>query len=348
MPFRLLMAISFLAAAAAAWIPAGPLNGQPVQGRSASCDPTDFTGRVSLLHSSSAQLTPQMIQDLGDAYCHAPEIFRHRLDGIDFIFVDATACRGGKLDQCDAGAGDQAAVQSWGQRDAWGYTEIGIPAGLWPPNQNAEPYDKYEAEMLNYLVGWSDHDSPLGFAPPAGSVATTPWMTVLAALAHEAGHVVWFEVNARGGYGRAYDFKRLNDCSFFLGWRDQDPKALSRADRWRPFGDRSTEAGNEHANPPTFSADYAGATTDALRAALLAQLFASGQPWASYLGANAPDEDFVETYKFAILVDAGLASMPITLQFADGTSSASDIAADFLAGRKQDLASKVKCLRRWI
>src|SRR5260221_14153770 len=151
--------------------------------------------------------------------------------------------------------------------------------------------------------------SGVTFTPLPGSPTSTPWMTVLAMLAHEVGHVRWFEANARSGYGTDFDFKRLNDCLFFLGWQNQTAKSLAPRGRWRSFGDTRNVNVNDHQNFPTLD-DFANATNNQDRNSLLNSLLSNTQPWVSYFGANAPDEDFVETYKFSVLIDAGLASLP--------------------------------------
>src|SRR4029077_19434132 len=103
-----------------------------------------------------------------------------------------------------------------GQRQDCGYTQIGIPASFWPQGQHAGRYASYEADVLNALMKWQSISSNV--TAPAGVPGSPPersWMTVMAALAHEVGHVRWYEMNVRKGHGQQYDFKRLNNCTFF-------------------------------------------------------------------------------------------------------------------------------------
>jgi hypothetical protein len=319
----------------------------------AACDPSSFTNRVKVLvpsGSSAEQPTTQMIQDLGDAYCNASPVFRYQLDTVDFIFIDATICANGNFAQCGNQNGARANSVAWGMRAKGGYTQIGIPASLWPPQQNAVAYVNYEADVLNNLMGWVS--SSATFATSSSNPTSTPWMTVLAALAHELGHVRWFEVNARAGWGNKYDFTRLNNsaCAFFAGWQNNQNMYLSRKDRWRHFGDNSNEKQNDHAAAPMLigQGSFSQANTDQLKGPLLNSLFASGQPWVSYLGANAPDEDFVETYKFAVLIAAnpGLTTMQVTIPFGNGTSSTQqDVPSDYVNQQKVSLAAKINCLK---
>lgn len=325
----------------------------PPQARPHACTPSDFTGRVQLLHAASGQQLSDfrlIVEDLREAYCNASDLFRYQLDSVDFVFVDATGCPDGAqghgdMTRCNAVSGDQSQNASWGMRGERGYTQIGIPAGLWPQNKHAINYTDYEAAVVNRLVGpWTNANNKVSFSVSGGNPAGTPWMTVLAVLAHELGHIRWAEVNIRGGFGQPYDFSRLNACSFFASWQFHEDLKLQPKNRWRRFGERTNELDNEHLNPPKFNFDYQDATTDQLRGKLLLDLYATGQPWASYLGANAPDEDYVETYKMDVLAGAGLTTMPMTIPTAPGTTP--DIPGDLASGSKTALPDKMSCLRK--
>src|SRR5947207_7000480 len=271
MLIRLAIVISLLTVACVPVAPVGPVAG----GRTRlACVPTEFTNRILVLPQSAQSQLQQpaaaaILTDLGNAYCNASEIFQHRLDNIDFVFLDATQC-GGNLSQCQPLNGAQAAQVGWGKRGRARYTEICIAAGLWPWSQGvaqpAEAYANYETDVLTSLMPFSA--SQPTFSALAGNPANTSWMTVLAAIAHEVGHVRWFEANARSGFKLPYDFKRLTDCAFFLGWLNQTDKSLSPPNRWRGFGNPANENSNYHANPPTFANDYRNATTDQLRGIL--------------------------------------------------------------------------------
>ena len=333
--------------ALACMLVAGPASAQSrsrARTQLADCPRSDFTNRIILLKAAAGQsLSSQMVQDLGDAYCNSSDIFRYQLDSVDFVFIDASVCPGGNLNRCNTVPGDQAQGKAWGMRAQGGYTQIGIPANLWSPGQNALKYTDFEAAVVNHLVGWSSTASNVSFN--IGYPANTSWMTVLAVLAHELGHVRWAEVNIRAGFGQAYDFKRLNACSFFAGWQLNDDKDLEPKNRWRFFAAKENEkTGNDHANSPKFNPDYNNATTDAARGQLLNALLAASQPWASYLAANAPDEDYVEAYELDVLADAGLTTMPMTIPSAPGTMP--DVPSDLASGNKTMLSAKINCLRK--
>jgi len=135
----------------------------------------------------------------------------------------------------------------------------------------------------------------------------------------------------------------LNGCNFFVGWTSHDDKALEPKNRWRGFGDVANADNNDHTNSPKLS-EFQSAANDQRRGQLLHDLYAAGQPWPSYLGANAPDEDYVESYKLDVLVSAGLSTMPMTIPTVGGM--APDIPGDLVTGGKNALSDKLKCLRK--
>jgi hypothetical protein len=315
-----------------------------------------FAGRVvGTSPAMRKQAVPTQMQiDLGNAYCNAPTAFQQRLDRINYVFIDAKDCTNQDITTCGNLMPNGGLEQntSWGERGAGGTTQIGISAGLWS-NGSPESYAIYESDILNSLVQWNSRSSDLTFSPPAGSPATNSWMTVLAALAHEVGHVRWYEINAPYGYGGAYDFTTLTGCNFFAGWNettDHDPKVggagyLEPPSRWRTFGSIANVEPNDHKNPPLLTDFFPPAPrrqpSDRQKAELLARLLANNQPWPTFFGADVPDEDFVETYKFTVLYDAGLTSLPLTIPAA---SASVDIPAAYASGNKPSLAAKVACI----
>ena len=322
--------------------------------RVATCDGSSFVNRIYVLPTAVAKpLSQPQQKDLSDAYCNASVTFRRLLDNVDFVFVDATNCSTtGDPATCAGISGGQALGASCGQRNQWGYTQSGIPASLWAMGQSAIKYPAYESYILDKLVPWTDSGDYLKYGSPSDpNNANTYWMTILAALAHEVGHVRWYEATVRAGWGQPYDFKRLTDCKFFSGWQynTTNPSAIKKLQpkgRWRTFGGTTNESTNSHVLPPDWTQFQPGVNDDATLNDLLAQLLAGNQPWASFFASEAPDEDFVETFKFVALIDAGLTSLPLTIPTSKGQQNI-DIPATYLAGNNTYLTNKVQCIRRW-
>ena len=155
----------------------------------------------------------------------------------------------------------------------------------------------------------------------------TPQMAVLAALAHETGHVYWYDafVKNRGGHA---DLNRFCSGNFYTpgSWShniDAPPG------RWIEFGDRSD---NQSYNP-----DYVSMLASALRmsnfpqaATILYQIY-QNQDLADALAAFSPDEDFVEAYQWAVLLKANPPLSSLAIQIPG--SPAYDIAAGNLANQ---------------
>jgi len=122
-------------------------------------------------------------------------------------------------------------------------------------------------------------------------------MSVLAVLAHEFGHVYWFDafVTPAGG-----SFANSSFCGgiFYPGgnWgKIQVGVPNSGGHRFVFFGDTLSYPGSYVPGlPNTLHSIY------------------SGGNWASALAAFSPDEDFVETFELRVLLKAGLTGLQIS------------------------------------
>lgn len=292
---------------------------------------------------------------LNSAFQLAPPTFQARLCKLNSIFVNGNQCD--DFASCMAG--------SWGYRaSSDGTTHIAITAGLWgscPEGTQANPYPYhcFESDLLAALLNNLAWSSSGGVPPPryaANPDADTTAMTILAALAHEVGHVRWYELMNPGNPGRDYNPNLFCGGTFFVNsW--QTPVRMLPP-KWRAFGD--WDKNNIHANLPLIATlvreirnkDWGNAMGD------LDLLYHSRQPWVSFFGALSPDEDFVETYKLYVLTNAqtgaaqpGLTNLSIT--FIPGNSE--DIPSDYgrpdpnnfgvpTITKKSVLTSKASCI----
>jgi hypothetical protein len=284
--------------------------------------------------------------DLKQAFANAPQFFKNFLCGLNGVYIDSSQCTGKDPRKC---GGPAYFDRAWGFRSRHqtdlGFRYIAISATLWQNGASAPPLTIYE----NWLMQ--------SFLPSGNSISVssanpnTSWMTVLAALAHEAGHVTWAET-VIPTVGNAYNFDPLISCAagdFFIGWDyGNNPNKLRPKNRWRPFKNQENGAGSitQHKNPPSL-ADLAGLAT--VNSAIY-QLYQSNQPWASLFAAHTPDEDFVESYAMAVLTgynnssqtfDGPLTSLPINIP---QISVAPDVAKDLVGGNKAALLNKLKCI----
>ena len=74
----------------------------------------------------------------------------------------------------------------------------------------------------------------------------TSWMTILAALAHEFGHVQWAVSTIRNPGDMGSNFTNLHQCAsgdFFEFWDYSNEAQLQPPGRWRGFSNRDTGNG---------------------------------------------------------------------------------------------------------
>lgn len=286
-----------------------------------------------------------ILSDLGMAFCIAPPFLQQDLLSLSAIYInpcaDASSCGTANPVVCDpnnCNLPDQQIIDtSWGfrerpQQSASGGRYIATSAGLWSGGNHAPDLDRFETRMLSQLLKWSGPQYQ-----PSASTQGRPELTVLAVLAHETGHVRWYDVNARVP-GQGYDPNGLCNRGFFVvSWQGN----VNAPPRWRHFGDR--EGRHKTGDVQTRDIDNAIASNDLTTAGkLLDRMYAANDPWASFFSAISPDEDFIETYKFFALMQANpnLRSLPIQIP----NESPQDVPNAYLGNLKQDLSTKTRCI----
>ena len=336
------------------------------------------------------RLSDKITQDLSDAFANAPPIVQDHLCLLTGVFITAAGCPvdpktgWGNVNDCSPYTG-AIFGNSWGFRSRHhgidiGNTYIAISALLWYRGKDfsAEDFSVYENYILQHFAkitgnpAWSNPLNPLTplNLPSIGSAdPDLPWVTVLASLAHELGHVRFAVTTVPQGADSDFNVDALEHCgtdiapsNFFVGWSYEQKKRnrqLAPHHRWRHFvrtradrGSDDNEKVIDHRFPPLLD-DFENSANDPNQ--LLYNLYAPDndqikQPWASFFGAQTPDEDFVETYKLYALLGNRfdnpaytgkyLKSLPMT---AGGRTA--NIPQDLLAGRKAALATKITCLR---
>jgi hypothetical protein len=323
--------------------------------------------------TSSTTLTAgsAMATDLGQAFAIAPPFFQQQLCLLDGVFINTNDCTSfdNSTDVCSgpspgtALSAGQITTYSWGYREGpWQFAlgsppghygrYIAISAGPWSSaGQHAPPYSGYEGAVLNLLLPW-----PSGAMAPkygtANSGADIPAMAVLAALAHEFGHVLWYD-KFRPTAGGSYDFDTFCHGTFYANsWGHVGAPPL-----WRQFGDIQ----NSHHPSDVNIAEIALALLGQKflpAGSLLHRIYGTKGRWASLFAAFSPDEDFVETFKFYVLTNAvstdaqnnphALASLPITIpgdSAAGPTTYKDDIPRDYVNRSKSELTRKAMCIQ---
>ena len=259
-------------------------------------------------------------QDLAAAVA-ANSGFLTQLCGLDGIFLDPRNCadpgKGNPYDPTTCNLADkQVADNSWGLRtymqDPKGKRYIGISLGLW--KNGAPTFETFKTRHLLALLDrtgekgnnpghWPKNSPPSHTVKPS-QIATSSAIAVLAVLAHEYGHVLWFDTFVPSPGGNFLNNQNFCSGSFYPGgnWggKPVDLPGIKKI-RWAEFGDISPNAGADVQGLPNAidASGYAGASP------LLHNLHKS-RNWASAFAAFSSNEDFVETFELGAVRDAKL------------------------------------------
>jgi len=322
-----------------------------------------------------------MYNDLQQAWAIAPLFLQKLLCGLDGIFINTEGCNSfdSTNDVCPGPLNSIQTIEA-----SWGFREIpslfppssqpsqynryiAISAGPWytkggsgsgVPGVNAPKYSVYEQSILDQLLPWSSTTKPTyGAANPGADI---PAMAVLAALAHEFGHVLWYDTfRPSPPPGGPYDWSTFCHGTFFTNsWRHVDAPPT-----WRIFG----MIQNSH-HPSAIAIqdiviallhqDFQSAGNliqgnNPVQGSNLQGIYNSNGRWASMFAAFSPDEDFVETFKFYVLTKAvgmdnnnnphALNYLPIKVT--GSTTQTYNIPDDYSNNRKTELSRKVACIQ---
>jgi hypothetical protein len=353
-------AVMFLGAATLAAIGCGCVAPSPpppaarLAGPPPACNASYFVGKARFVTadftpSRGAPLppsgplpsNPDYAGGLAAAFNAAAPDFQEVLCGLDAVYINAPHCP----------TWGECFQQSWGWRrtlSTGGIQRIvALSGAFWGSNTT---YSSYEKSLTGALLPGSGitYSSPLSCNASGACIGIDDFPTALvAALAHEVGHIRWYEwanndpadycngnFTVNSWTGRVNQPPRGPNGGYWREVLTLDRRSYLRAHHL--WNDR-------HLNPPQIDA------IDALPPGpgqnhLIYQLLAPSQPWASLFAAMSPDEDFVETYKFKVLTDPA-APHPLTSVVIDvPQAGTANIADDYAHGRKPDLKTKVSCI----
>lgn len=284
--------------------------------------------------------------DLAAAFDAAPSSLQAMLCDRDYnVFIVQNPC---PATGCTP---DDVIANSWGFRQQVSPPNryIATSAGLWQSG-SLPPFATYEGVRLQAGLRRLDNNAKKWTNPPqfAQASPSPPVMSLLAVLAHEAGHVLWYDafVSPPGG-----SFNASNFCagSFYPrppsagSWSSINiPHLNDIPRRWINFGERIA---NEVHNP-----DHAGLIQTELSGGNFAgagnRLFALFQDpgLADVLAAFSPDEDFVETYEWYVLTNAKSPLSDLRVQI----TGHPDYNIPGGLPSKGPLQAKIACLRQYI
>jgi hypothetical protein len=292
--------------------------------------PCSFHGPRDYIGKTSSATQASDAAPIVAAYDAAPAFFQAALCRLDRIYIDTDTK-------------NPAKPSVWGMRERLNpdpnnqpRTHIGIAKSLLTDlARQHTPYAVYEDQIARALLAPSQK-APTKSLPPL-SYAATPdpakapqpaAIAVLAILAHEMGHIVWWERDVG-----ASDFPTIS-------WTGKGVQ--------HGFHDFGVE---DPQNPPQRHPVKADVQYDlrylgpAKAAADLQSIY--GGEWPSLFATVAADEDFVETYKLVVLTEPGanptrqaLTTLKVTIPGAAGA----DVLAN-LDNPATKLAQKAKWVR---
>ena len=163
----------------------------------------------------------------------------------------------------------------------------------------------FESKLLvSFFPGWTDGTSRPSYinSGGAGGDDNTGTVTLLAILAHEFGHVLWYDTMDPN---RDPDYVVNNSwCPglgfFTAGWIDPPAKPPM----WREFaGSHPANAASGSPFPDLLREIGQGQWSNA-QGNLKNVVYGDSRGYPSLFGAYSPDEDFIETFVFAVLLRA--------------------------------------------
>jgi len=331
-PHTLVLATGIIALTLSACVPPPPPQPAggllPISRSTAVCPVETFLGKVHFLDTSSSfslpgsgyespppiNFTPvpaSIKQDLTGAFNAAPDFFKGQLCGLAGVFIDPTGCRGYDPSGCGSLSDEDIVDYSWGFRKyPAGEKYIGTSLGLWRNGGHAPPFEQFETRrlraLLNTLSPREAHDPhPPIHRPDFLSPTQSTTMTVLAALAHEYGHALWFDTfvvkpDGKPNPGGPAVIDLFCSGAYYSGsWQG---RVELPATRWIGFGDVRNTHQTEGLNIDDLRS-YIKQENFGLAGNFLQKVYSSDE-WASLLATFSPDEDFVEAYQLYVLLFA--------------------------------------------
>jgi hypothetical protein len=291
-----------------------------------------FHGPMEFIAKAASPSHARDVAAITAAYSAAPAFFQDALCQLDHIYIDTDTQ-------------DPAKPSVWGMRERLHIdaatnkpaAHIAISKRLltYLESQRA-PYAAYEDQLTRALLASAPNVTPpaspiaLSYAAAPDRAARNPAaIAVLAILAHEMGHIVWWErdVGNSAFPEISWTTKSVQHGFHNFGVEDPNNPALH--------------------HPVKADVQYDLRYLPPERAASDLQKIYGGE-WASLFATVAADEDFVETYKLIVLTDTS-ASTPTrqaltSLKVMIARDGAADILAN-LADPKSKLHEKAKWVR---
>lgn len=179
----------------------------------------DPTSNSSPVNSALGPITnPGAISDLTKMFDLAPPALKNQLCPTIINPASPPWLNGLFIQNCPSGS-VPCPLGSWGYRNRSTKEKfIAFSAGLWQGSASTQPYHLFETAILNQLLATNAVDYTT-------AAYDGPEMTMLAVLAHEMGHILWWEKQIRSKQCPILHQTCLQSSQIFLG--KLPPKALT-------------------------------------------------------------------------------------------------------------------------
>jgi hypothetical protein len=260
-----------------------------------NCDSPNCSSKSPDKFYSNIPPSAGNVADINSAFILAPSPFQSDLCTLDKVYIDT-----------DPDVEHKPLVWGLRERARGGLTHVGINQQVLTALPANGAYTYYENFILNGLltsrlqvrrpINPRNHDWPLPDFNYTSADEDTRAMAILAILAHEMGHVIWWErllENQQCNYIYFYRFSGWTDYKIGHGFhdfgKDVNLRTADPPDIYQVLRDL-------YGQPPHPIPNLGMAARD------LFQIY-SGE-WASLFATVSLDEDFIETYKLWTLTQA--------------------------------------------
>ena len=272
-------------------------------------------GKNSLPSGSPVDQVSGYCSAFTSAYNLATSTFKNDLDSLTNTFIDTDSC------------GASAAQCAWAFKDVYtkgtGNTYVALSSSFFDSTGAVtQVYSQFISSLVSALLGAT---SPIA-VQVSPQTWDTPDLALIAALAHEVGHVKWYQNKV----------EKLNKTSKtcpdpFTGqyiqfaditWNHHD----AATPKWRYFG-----VGDGNGNQPYGQIGLEQLKRDLGNPVTDLQTIFNGS-WASIFATVSPDEDYIETYAMMTVLQTLFQTFnsDIQITLANGGPLLTDIGNDYL------------------
>lgn len=303
--------------------PSGPPNApmavQPNTDFSIPPDPTMIDSAIQSDLAAAFTANPNFAKR---AFC--PPTGNPALDAgrwpIDGIFINLAGCSTHDPSSCSSiqpglpMQDAEMAANSWGLRTPSGKKYIAISLGLWRcPPQSKQTICSPTLSAFHTKLNQALFDKTAG-EPPGQHVSGAPQfqtsasndvgLAVLSALAHERGHIYWWEIFVQPpGAPHATNtnlFCGSGASSFYPNGIWEGRAVDIPMARFVPFADLAPNSPLRRAKTSLRVLLRSGQRGEAVARALIDGIYTGGK-YSSLFAAYSPDEDFVESFEWSVL-----------------------------------------------